>query len=124
MLPAPRTTAPSTLVAQMTMAPLNSTSAYDSAASSAAPRPPIAPKMLRPKPSNVAVNSAARTQAISIDCCARCPASSDRPAPSARATAAVTAPPMPPPDICIISIDSGNTSATPASASAPSRPMM
>ncbi|MDT4846956.1 hypothetical protein FQZ97_810010 [compost metagenome] len=124
MLPAPRTTAASTLVNQMISAPLNSTFEYASAASSAAPRPPMPPKMLRPKPSRASMNSAANAAEMNSACCARRLASSLRPAPSARATAAVVAPPMPPADICSISIDSGNTSAMPASASAPTSPRM
>src|SRR6185295_1277292 len=43
-------------------------------------------------------------------------------APTARATAAATPPPMPPADMVCISMISGNTRATPASASAPSQP--
>jgi hypothetical protein len=124
MLPAPRTMAASTLVNQMTTAPLNSTFEYASAASSAAPRPPMPPKMARPKPSRATMNNAASNSPMNIACCARRLASSPRPAPSARATAAVVAPPMPPADICSISIESGNTSAMPASASAPTRPRM
>jgi hypothetical protein len=70
------------------------------------------------------MNTRARAQAISSACCARALASSRRPPPSARATAAVTAPPMPPADTWVINIDRGNTSALPASTSAPSRPRM
>ena len=43
-------------------------------------------------------------------------ASARRPAPSARATAEATPPPMPPADIVCISMTSGNTIETPASA--------
>ena len=50
-------------------------------------------------------------------------ASSRRPAPSARAIAEDTPPPIAPADIICISMTPGNTSATPASASVPSLPM-
>ena len=47
-------------------------------------------------------------------------ASARRPAPSARAIADEMPPPMAPADIICISISTGKTSATPASASVPS----
>ena len=49
-------------------------------------------------------------------------ASSRRPPPSARAIAEEMPPPIAPADIICISITTGNTSATPASAAVPSLP--
>src|SRR5262245_65240477 len=49
-------------------------------------------------------------------------ASAARPAPSARATAEATPPPMPPADIVCMSMTSGKVTETPAKASAPSQP--
>src|SRR5919197_832682 len=68
------------------------------------------------------VNAADRTRAIAGAWTTRASASARRPAPSARATAEAIPPPMPPLDIVTISIQSGKTRETPASASAPSRP--
>src|SRR6188474_497094 len=50
-------------------------------------------------------------------------ARSTSPAPSARAIADATPPPMAPPDIVMVSITHGNTSAIAASDSTPSRPI-
>ena len=61
----------------------------------------------------IAITSAWSTSAL---------ASRWRPAPSARATAALTPPPIPPADMVCISMISGKTRDTPASASAPSQP--
>ena len=62
------------------------------------------------------------TRAIAIAWVTRRLASAWRPAPSARATAADTPPPMPPADIVCMSMTSGKVTETPASASAPSQP--
>src|SRR5262245_12181601 len=60
--------------------------------------------------------------AIKQACSASASASWRRPPPRARATADATPPPMPPADIVCMSMISGNTSETPASASGPSHP--
>jgi hypothetical protein len=57
--------------------------------------------------------------ASTIACSTSAFASSLRPAPVARATAEATPLPSPPFDIIVISMNTGNTSATPASASVP-----
>ena len=62
------------------------------------------------------------TSAITIACVTRRLASTRRPAPSARATAEATPPPMPPADMVCMSMTSGKVTDTPASASAPSQP--
>lgn len=60
---------------------------------------------------------------IKSACAASVPARSRSPPPSARAMADATAPPMAPPDIVMVRITVGNTSAIAASASTPSRPI-
>ena len=60
---------------------------------------------------------------ISSACAASVEARSISLAPSARAIADVTPPPMAPPDIVMVSITQGNTSAIAASDSTPRRPM-
>jgi hypothetical protein len=56
-------------------------------------------------------------------CAASAEARSLSPAPSARAIADDTPPPMAPPDIVMVRITNGNTSAIAASDSVPSRPI-
>ena len=56
-------------------------------------------------------------------CAASREARSTSPAPSARATAEATPPPIAPPDIVMVRITNGNTSAIAASDSVPSRPI-
>jgi hypothetical protein len=68
------------------------------------------------------VNAAPIAIAMTSACQTRASAAAGRRAPSARATAAATPPPIPPADMVCMSITSGKTSETPASASAPSRP--
>jgi hypothetical protein len=68
------------------------------------------------------VNSADMTSAMTMACAASAFARSRRPAPSARATAEATPPPMPPADMVCMSMTSGNTSETPASAAGPTQP--
>ena len=69
------------------------------------------------------MNAAPKPSAITSACSASASASVRRPAPSARAMEEEMPPPMAPADIICISITTGNTSATPASASVPSFPM-
>ena len=64
-----------------------------------------------------------KPSAITSACSARASASARRPPPSARAMEEAMPPPMAPADIICMSITSGKTSATPASASVPSLPM-
>ena len=61
--------------------------------------------------------------AFSIACVASVEARSWSPAPSARAIADATPPPIAPPDMVMVSITKGNTSAIAASDSTPSRPI-
>ena len=60
---------------------------------------------------------------ISIACAASVEARSISPAPIARAIAEATPPPIAPPDIVMVRITNGNTSAIAASDSTPSRPI-
>ena len=60
---------------------------------------------------------------ISSACAASVEARSRSPAPSARAIADATPPPMAPPDMVMVRITQGNTSAIAASDSTPSRPI-
>ena len=71
----------------------------------------------------VTVKNAAKQVAMTSACRMVASASSRRPAPSARAIADDTPPPIAPDDIICISMTPGNTSETPASASVPSLPM-
>src|SRR5262245_48706455 len=86
------------------------------------PVPPMAAYSDGPPSSSPVVNTAPITTAMTHACHASASASGRRPAPSARATAEATPPPMPPADMVCMSMISGNTRATPASASAPSQP--
>jgi hypothetical protein len=70
--------------------------------------------MLNVRPSAAAMIRACTTSAL---------ASALRLAPTARAIADEMPPPIAPADIICMSISAGNTSATPASASVPSRPI-
>ena len=123
MLPVPRITAASALNSHTSTAPANTQLEYSSAACSEPPRPPICPYSAGPPSSTAAMKASPKPRAMSTACSTSALASSRRRAPSARAMAEAMPPPMAPEDIICISITTGNTSATPASASVPSWPM-
>ena len=122
MLPVPRTTLASMLKSQTATAPAKTTREYATAASRAPSRAPIAWYSGRPPGRTTAVNTPPRTSAMTIAWATSASAWARRPAPSARATAEATPPPMPPADIVCISMTSGNVTEIPARASGPRRP--
>ena len=123
MSPVPRMQLASPLNTHNTTAPAKTTLEYCSAASSAAPPPPIARYSAGP-PSSPAAQNTPPSPALTATACSTSPsASARRPAPSARAMADDMPPPIAPDDIICMSISPGNTSAIPASAGVPSRPM-
>ncbi len=69
------------------------------------------------------MNVRPKQRPISSACVASVEARSLSPAPSARAIADATPPPIAPPDIVMVSITQGNTSAIAASDSTPRRPI-
>src|SRR5207248_5906687 len=76
----------------------------------------------RPPARTRALNTPPRPSAITIAWATSASAWARRPAPSARATAEATPPPIPPADIVCISMTSGNVTEIPARASGPRRP--
>jgi hypothetical protein len=107
IVPVPRTMLPSVLTSQMTAAPPKMTREYVTAASSASPVPPMARYTAGPPRSKPVVNRLAIPRAITTAWPASAWASARRPAPSARATAEATPPPMPPADMVCISMTRG-----------------
>jgi hypothetical protein len=69
------------------------------------------------------MNVSPKQMPISSACAASVEARSTSLAPSARAIADATPPPIAPPDMVMVRITQGNTSAIAASDSTPSRPM-
>ena len=78
---------------------------------------------MRPKASIITVKKIPAQAPIIAACSASVAARSRSPAPIARLMAEETPPPIAPADIICVSMTKGNTSAIPASASVPSRPM-
>ena len=76
-----------------------------------------------PKISITSMNVKPKLMPISSACVASVEARSVSPAPSARAMADATPPPIAPPDMVMVRITNGNTSAIAASNSTPSRPI-
>ena len=69
------------------------------------------------------MNVSPKQMPISKACAASAEARSTSPAPSARAIADATPPPIAPPDMVMVRMTKGNTSAIAASDSTPSRPI-
>ena len=83
--------------------------------------PPISPSTACGKPASSTAKARPKPSAITTACSTRAEASSRRPAPSARAMAETTPPPMAPADICCNSSTKGSITAQPASAAVPCR---
>ncbi len=120
-LPAPRSRADRKALGQASTAPANHRSLKTIACRSARPLPPMTAKSIGRAVQASAVNSSAKPRPISSACRTSARASSCRPAPSARARAAATAPPMPPLALFSISTMKGTTRTKPASVSMPRR---
>ena len=123
MLPVPRTILARILHSHTVRAPPNTIVEYAIAWLSAAPLPPSKRYRAGPASSMTAVNNRPNAIAITTACKASLPARATSPAPSARAIADDTPPPIAPADIICIRMSIGNTSATPARPSVPSLPI-
>ena len=121
-LPVPRSTLASALNIHSSTMPANNRLEYVSAASSVAPWPPISVYNARPAVSMITPKVMPSAAAMISACMTRALASAARCAPMARAMAEEIPPPIAPADIICISINAGNTRATPACASVPSFP--
>ena len=116
MSPVPRSTEAIELATQCTMQPRKRMVAKASAPSSAAPLPPSAPKIRRPKPTKMIAKRAAIPSAMASAWAAAASAAALLPEPSARATEDEMPPPMAPADIMPSVICAGNTRASAARA--------
>ena len=117
--PPPRMTDASVLDAQTGIAPMpNSQNAYGVAAA-AISRPAIAPSTIEGMPASRKLKISAAVPAMTRACTTSADASSRLPAPSVRAMAETTPPPIAPADICCIISANGSTTAQALSAAVP-----
>jgi hypothetical protein len=123
MLPVPRSTPAIVFISQGTTAPPKKICIYAIACASTLPRPPSNSRSEGPKISMPSMKTSPKQMPISSACAARVEARSISPAPSARAIADATPPPIAPPDMVMVRITQGNSNAIAASDSTPRRPI-
>ena len=122
MLPVPRRIATSVFITQISTMLEKKICENASASTRTALRPPIQVNSCSPNTSSSTVKVMPTLMAIAKACSASVDARSRSPAPSARAIAEATPPPIAPPDIVIIRMIRGNISAIAASGAMPRRP--